>query len=124
MNENGFIFHENGNLKICRIPKFYSITSIGLLRRNKVKRFIFHNNIQTCRQGNVNNYFIINVEKELRPTLVYLNNQPANNPLNTNSSNTNVLTNNVNNSNQSMIVNKNVFFLTLRTEEYEKINLF
>ena len=23
LNENGFIFHENGNLKICRIPKSY-----------------------------------------------------------------------------------------------------
>ncbi len=98
-NENGFIFYENGNLKICRVLMNYNITNHGLIRRNKLKRFIMQNNILRYFVGNVYHYFIINVEKEIRPTLVSLNSTISKNQM------------------QSMLVNKNIYYLALRTEE-------
>jgi len=106
-NENGFIFHENGNLKICRVLKNYQITNCGLIRRNKIKRFIVHNNILRYFLGNIYNYFIINVEKEIRPTIL----SDHNNNVNSNNCFGNA------SQNPNMLVNKNFYYLTLRTEE-------
>lgn len=128
-NENGFIFHENGfnniSLKICKIPKNYSITRYGILRRNKIKRFVTHNNIQISRAANINNYYIINVEKEMKQTLFNDASPSVSNLINSPNTNTtflntpqgNIIKNTNENNNYSLIVNKNFYFLTLRTEE-------
>lgn len=61
-NPSGFVYFTNGYLKICKIPKNYEISEMGLLRQNPLYRFPVICNILPM----VNMQFYIMIEKENR----------------------------------------------------------
>jgi hypothetical protein len=98
--ENGFIYYENGVLKMCRAPLNYKLTDIGLLRRNKLERFPVNCNYipyppQTLMPVF---YFYAMIEKEFRPiqTPITIGTQ---------------------NQSATLVSNKFFYYLTLRSEE-------
>ncbi len=90
---NGFIYFENGILKLCNLPKNYEIKEIGLIKRNPLNRFPVNMNLLIIPQGMINLYFYILVEKELKPKAVKVSETA------------------------SITVNKFIYYLTLRTED-------
>ena len=90
---NGFIYFENGILKLCNLPKNYEIKEIGLIKRNPLNRFPVNMNLLIIPQGMINLYFYILVEKELKPTALKVSETT------------------------SITVNKFSYYLTLRTED-------